>query len=79
MTDNQSKQQAVRDGNAAVPAEKMMSITAKCGTRLKTVVFPIPAGFEEWMCEMRDTDKIEAEGGNSVRIHLEIFTYREKL
>lgn len=57
MTDNQHQQPAARDGNTAVPTEKSkrMSITVKCGTRSKTVTFPIPDGFEAWMCEMRDT------------------------
>lgn len=68
------KQQELR----AVPTTKRMSITAKCGTRMKIITFPIPSGFEAWMCEARDNSLIEVEGGNSVSIRIEIFNYKEK-
>lgn len=45
---------ATRDSNPAIPTTKRMSITAKSGTRMKTVTFPIPSEFEAWMCDVRD-------------------------
>lgn len=80
MIENQQQQSTVRGGNTAAPARKnkRMSITAKCGTRLKTIIFPIPDDFEAWMCEMRDNAQIEVEGGNAVGIRIEIFNYKEK-
>ena len=75
--DNESST-ATRDSNLAIPTTKRMSITAKSGSRIKTVTFPIPQEFEAWMCEIRDKAQIEVEGGNAVSIRLEIFNYKEK-
>ena len=69
---------ATRDSNPAIPTTKRMSITAKSGTRMKTVTFPIPSEFEAWMCDVRDSAQIEVEGGNAVGIRIEIFNYKEK-
>lgn len=81
MKENQHQQKTTQRGDNPVipaPSRKRMSITAKCGVRTKTITFPIPPEFEAWMCVVRDGTQIEVEGGNAIRIHLEIFNYKEK-
>jgi hypothetical protein len=64
---------------------KTMCITAECGTKRKSVSFPVPADLSDWMNDLsrlqadhESADVFTVEGSRGVTLRISILNYGRK-